>query len=338
MAQNRILLTSSEIACLWTSYMNDSMSKCIMSFFLEHTEDEEIHKLVKHTLGIASAHLDKIEAFFIDEDIPVPIGFPIEKHVNLNAPRLYTDMFKLTYINHMARVGLLGYGGFISMSARKDIRNYYMDGLQETSELYDKASDIALSKGLFVRTPYIAYPSERDYVDSRKYLSGFSLFSKQRPLNVVEISHLAMNIQTNIMGAKLALSFAQTSPRKDVQNWLMRGSEISKKHVKVFSSMLLDNNIHAPAPSDISITDSTVPPFSDQLILFHMSLLSATGTGNYATAAAASQRSDLILNYERLSLEIAQYAKDGAYIMIENKWLEQPPGTIDKEKLSEKKE
>jgi hypothetical protein len=65
--------------------------------------------------------------------------------------------------------------------------------------------------------------------------------------------------------------------------------------------------------------------------------LTAAGTGNYATAAAASQRSDLILNYERFSFEIVQYAKDIAYLMIQNEWLEQPPGTLDKVKLAQQK-
>jgi hypothetical protein len=72
--------------------------------------------------------------------------------------------------------------------------------------------------------------------------------------------------------------------------------------------------------------------------MFHMGMLSATGTGNYATAASASQRTDLVINYERLSLEVAQYAKDGADIMIKNKWMEQPPTTLDKEQLVKKKE
>ena len=69
-----------------------------------------------------------------------------------------------------------------------------------------------------------------------------------------------------------------------------------------------------------------------------MAFMSAAGIGNYATAAAASQRSDLLLNYERLSIEIGQYAKDGADIMISNEWLEQPPGTLDKDRLTKKKE
>jgi hypothetical protein len=47
-----------------------------------------------------------------------------------------------------------------------------------------------------------------------------------------------------------------------------------------------------PISSDLAITDSTTPLFSDKLTLFHIGLLSALGTGNYATAAAVSQQSD----------------------------------------------
>ena len=43
------------------------------------------------------------------------------------------------------------------------------------------------------------------------------------------------------------------------------------------------------------------------------------------------------MNYERLSIEISQYAKDGADIMIQNEWLEQPPGTMAKEQLAKNK-
>ncbi|MCM3239689.1 DUF3231 family protein [Heyndrickxia oleronia] len=337
MANEKIKLTSAEIASIWTGYMNDSLSKCILGYFLQHVEDKDIRSVVQFAYDLSSAHIEKLKEIFQQEQIPLPIGFTSED-VNLNAPRLYTDMFMLTYILNMGKAGLLAYSGFCAMSARKDIRDYFREGLKETSDLFDKSSEISLSKGIFVRAPFIAYPSKTDYVDSHKYLSGFSFFSKQRPLNSVEISHLYTNIQTNLMGAKLATSFAQGSPRKEIQQWMLRGRDISEKHIQVFTKALLSNGIQPPVSSDISITDSITPPFSDKLTMFHMSLLSATGTGNYATAAAASQRSDLIINYERLSLEIAQYAKDGADIMIKNAWLEQPPGTQDKDKLVKKKE
>ncbi|MCT8136722.1 DUF3231 family protein [Anaerobacillus sp. CMMVII] len=333
MPKENISLTSSEIGSLWTSYMNDSMSKCVLSFMIKHVHDEDIYPVIEQALTLTKAHLEKLTLLFQAENYAIPTGFT-ESDLNPNAPSLYTDTFCLTYINHMAKVGMLGNSGFLSMSAREDLIDFYTSALVETTKLYNQGTKIALEKGVYVRSPYIPVPQKIDFIDKKNYFSGFSFLNKQRPLNSIEISHLFMNIQTNLIGMKLALSFAQTSPLKAVQEFMIRGSEISQKHVKVFSGTLLDNHIPSPISSDVCITDSTIPPFSDKLMMFHMSLLSATGTGNYALAASASQRSDIVLNYERLSIEIGQYAKTGANIMIENNWLEQPPGTTDKEKLA----
>ncbi|MFC7686991.1 DUF3231 family protein [Ureibacillus sp. GCM10028918] len=243
----------------------------------------------------------------------------------------------LNYIDHTSSAGLLAYSGFIAMSTRTDIRAYFMEALSETSNLFDSGVEISLSKGIFVRPPFINYPTKTDFVGSKKYLSGLNPFTNKRPLNAIEIAYLFMNLTTNTLGSELALSFAQTTSEEKIQKWMLRGSEISKKHIQIFTQLLIDNDTATPGSSEVSFTNSTTPPFSDKLAMFHMSLLTAIGTGNYATAAAASQRSDLVMNYERLSLEIGQYAKDGADIMIENEWLEQPPGTMDKEQLAKDK-
>ncbi|WP_010283605.1 DUF3231 family protein [Bacillus timonensis] len=331
-----IKLTSSEIASLWTTYMQNSMSIQLMNYFIKTVEDSEVRSIIEKGHGLADEVLSNISEVFKEEDIPIPNGFS-ESDVNLNAPRLYTDSFMLTYLNHMSKAGMIGTSGFLSMVARKDIRKFFKGVLYKTSDLYDESSEVLLDKGLFVRSPYIDYPKQKDFVDSKKYLSGLNPFSNKRPLNSVEISHLNMNIQTNQIGAKLAISFAQCSPNKEVQKLLLRGKDISEKHFKLFTSTLIDNNTQAPSSPDVAITNSTAEVFSDKLIMFHMGMLTAAGTGNYATAAAVSQRSDLILNYERLSVEIAQYAKDIAYLMIQNEWLEQPPGTLDKSKLAQQK-
>lgn len=71
--------------------------------------------------------------------------------------------------------------------------------------------------------------------------------------------------------------------------------------------------------------------------MFLFSQLCALGIGNYATSAGSSLRNDLVMTYERLLAEVAQFAKDGADLMIQNEWLEQPSGTLDKEKLARNK-
>jgi len=336
MSKTNIPLTSSEIASIWTAYLNDSMAIQFLSYFLNIVEDPKVRLIIEMGHSISANHLSFLTDLFKQEEIPVPTGFS-SSDVNLNAPRLYTDSFLLTYLNHMSKAGMLGYSGFLAMSARKDVRQYFKKALQQTSDLFDESSEVLLEKGLFIRSPYIDYPKQKDFVDSKGYLRGLNPFSNKRPLNSVELSHLNFNVQNNLIGAKLCLSFAQTSPRKEVQKLMLQGKDISEKHVKIFSSTLLDNNTQSPVSADVAITNSTAEVFSDKLIIFHMGLLTASGTGNYATAAAASQRSDLILNYERLSFEIAQYAKDIVYFMIKNEWFEQPPGTLDKVKLARQK-
>lgn len=335
MNENKIHLTSAEIGSLWTSYMNDSMSTCILEFMLKHIEDTDIKPAVQFAYDLSSSRLDFLVHLFEQEKYAIPNGFT-EKDVNMDAPWLFSDIFCLTYVNHMSKVGMLAYSGFVGMSAREDICDFYTQGLMDITTLYNQTNKIAISKGVHSRHPYIEVPNESDYVDSKKYLSGLNPFTNKRPLNAVEISHLYMNVLTNSVGVKLCLAFAQTSPSKEIQDYMLHGKKISNKHINAFHSILLENDIATPRLPDISVSHSTTKTFSDKLLMFHMTLLASAGMGNYATAAAASQRSDLVANYERFSLGIAQYAKDGADIMIKNHWLEQPPGTKDREKLARK--
>ncbi|MDY0395572.1 DUF3231 family protein [Virgibacillus halophilus] len=62
--------------------------------------------------------------------------------------------------------------------------------------------------------------------------------------------------------------------------------------------------------------------------------LIASGLGQYGAAMAASPRHDLGVHYTRLMAELANYSNDGAKIMIENGWMEQPPIAADRKKLA----
>lgn len=337
MNDGNIRLTSAEIGSLWTGYMQDSMSQCVLSFMMKHMEDQDIKPAVQYAYDLSANHLEQLRTIFEKDHYAVPNGFT-EQDIHMNAPWLFTDTFCLSYVNHMAKVGMIAYSGFVSMSTREDIRHYFTQALNETASLYNQTSEIALSKGINARHPYIEVPKETDYVDSKKYLSGLNPFNDKRPLNAVEISHLYMNILTNTVGVKLCLAFAQTSPSKDVQDFMLRGKEISQKHIKIFVDTFLKDDIDAPHVPDLAVSDSTTKTFSDKLLMYHISLISSSGIGNYATAAAASQRSDLMINYERLSFEVARLAKSGADIMIKHEWLEQPPGIKNRKKLAKHKQ
>ncbi|TCP26623.1 uncharacterized protein DUF3231 [Scopulibacillus darangshiensis] len=333
MTENHIPLTSSEIASLWTSYLNNTMSHCIMGYFLETVENADIKPIVDYSYQLTKEHTTFLKNTFSKENFAMPVGFT-DSDVNFKAPPLYSDEFILEYINQMAKVGTFVYGGFLAMSTRKDLREHFSACLAGTINLYNLGTDVSLEKGLYTRPPTIPVPCQADYIDNKSYLSGLNPFSEKRPLNAIEISHLFLNIETNLLGSLLCTSFAQTAKDEHVRKFMVRGKDISKKHIKVFGETLLKSEIEPPmASSSTCLTASTIAPFSDKLMMFHIDFLSAGGMGNYSTAGAASQRTDVILNYQRLAIEIGNFAKDGADIMIKNNWMEQPPCAPDRDKL-----
>jgi hypothetical protein len=70
--------------------------------------------------------------------------------------------------------------------------------------------------------------------------------------------------------------------------------------------------------------------------MFHISAMIAAGIGNYGAAMSASPRKDIGIKYASLIPEIALYAEDGANIMINNSWLEEPPMADDRDQLAGK--
>jgi len=336
MNQNNVSLTAAEIGILWTSYIYDTMTLPFLKFMKHKVQDTDIIPVAEEAYRISSPHVEELEQIHQKENLPIPYGFT-DKDVSMEAPDLFTDTFKLTYILHIGRVGMLTHSASLSLAARADIRAYFGDCLSRVQSLYQLASDVALKKGLYLRRPYIPYPKEIDFIHNKSYLSGLNPLTKykQRILNAIEISHLSLNIETNQIGVMLSSAFMQTAQSKEVKDYMKKGKEISKKQIKVLSDTLMNDDIQAPISADHAVTDATTNVFSEKLMMNMMSFLSSAGLGNYATAASASQRSDLMLNYERLSAEIAQFAKDGVDIMIKNKWLEKPPGAPDRTQLGD---
>jgi len=332
---NKPNLTASEIGMLWTQYIQNSMSLQIMNYFYKTVEDSDICIVVKSALDLTNNAKKQIAQLFKQEAVPVPDGFT-ESDVNLHAPKLFTDHFMLSFIETMGKAGTVAYSVSQAVSSRKDVRELFTNYLHNISTLYNLVVDTALEKGMYVRPPIISKPNEVEYIEGKKYLSsGLNPFNK-RTLNSIEISHLFENTKANYIGSSICTGFAQTTDSKEVAAYMKRGKAISDKHVQLFTETLSSSDIDAPVTWDNSVTDSTTRVFSDKLMMFFLSVLSATGQGNYSTASTASMRYDLVTDYQRISLEIALFAKDGVDIMLKHGWLEEPPQAPNRKELMKK--
>ncbi|WP_110114639.1 DUF3231 family protein [Bacillus sp. CGMCC 1.16541] len=330
-AHESIRLTSAEMTALWSNYINDSLGKCVLTYFLQHVEDEDVKPIIEYALELSNEHLHAITTIFKSENFPLPKGFT-DDDINVKAPRLYSDMFYLQYLRGMSTMGLTTYSASLSLMARTDIVSYLNQCVSSSMELMNKTREVLLQKGVYIRPPYMSYPKKVTFVHNKSFYGG--LLKSKRTLTGIEITHLFLNAENNALGRALLTGFAQVAKSKRMREYFYRGTDISRKHIDVFSKLLLDSHLPAPMTWDSDVMNSKVAPFSDKLMLFHTTALNAAGTGNYGLATAASPRADIATTYARLQLEIGSYAKDGADMMIEKGWMEAPPQADDRKKIA----
>jgi hypothetical protein len=326
-----IRLTSGEIGELWTNYVYDSMSKCVISYFLKKCQDTDICSLIEYDLSGITTNLQRTKDILNSVNFPIPIGFT-EEDVHLDAGKLYSDVFMLHYIKIKSKFELINYSASRSLCARADVIEHFNNCISSEMDICNKADDILLSKGLFIRSPYIPVPDQIEFVKKQSFMAGF--IGDKRPLNARAIGYAFINSQTNALGKALLMGFAQVAKDKKVQTYMTRGKEMAEKHVEVFSNLLKQEDLPAPMMWDAEVFTSTESPFSDELMMFHTVALIGYGMGAYGLSLSTAFRRDVALTYTRLMGEVGQYLDDGTKIMIDNNWLEAPPQAPERGELS----
>jgi hypothetical protein len=330
--EHNIKLTSAEISQLWSAYMNDSMSICILHYFLDKVEDVEIRPILEYALELAQAHLQKISFIFNNEEFPIPYGFKEQEDIDVTAPPLFSDTYYLYYLQQWGMLGLDAYSISLSLASRSDVIKYFSECIDESKELMKQTVNVLLSKGLYIRAPYIVTPKKVDFIKKQSFLTGW--FGERRPLTTLEITNLYANLQRNVIAMATFVGFYQVSNSKEVSRFMKRGKEIASKHIKVYSSILNENALPASVSWDTQVTDSTVSPFSDKLMMFHINAIATRAVGYYGTSLSVSTRRDLSAHYIRIMGEVLKFAEDGTNIMIDNGWMEQPPRVVDHDELA----
>ncbi|QDI91786.1 DUF3231 family protein [Salicibibacter halophilus] len=324
-------LTASEINMLWGFSIKNSLSVSMMTYFLAKVEDPDISEVLQLVKKQSETALDMIQDVCQREQMAIPIGFT-DEDVNPSAPRLFSDAFMLEYTRQLEVITMATASAAIPTVTREDTTNICQTVLQLGMKNHDIANRTSGEKGIYKRPPIIPAPKEVDFVENQRFLAGF--LRERRPLSVIEITQLFMNTQTNALGKALMMGFSQTAKDTKIKKFLVRGKEIAHKHMEIFSSHLLEEDLPVQMAWDDSVSDATTEaPFSDKLMTFQTTTLIDAGIGNYGLSLAGSPRRDLGMMYARLVAEIAMMAEDGGELLIEKGWLEQPPLAPDRDTL-----
>ena len=324
---HKIPLTSMEIGMLWNQYMIDTMSVCVEKVALATVQDEQIRQLIQDSLQMLEEKIEQIRVFFQNEGIPIPMGFTDEE-INLDAPSLYTDIYRLKYLKYKYRIRLGQNGLNLARSIHEDVRHFYQDYSRIVIDIDERVTRLLLDRGLLIRTPYISVPDSIEFVHGSTFMGSF-FGSDERKLLAIEIANLCSHIMNNLVGKTLLTGFAQVVESAEIRNYILRGIDIANKQIDIFSTVLREENIPVPMLHDIGVTNSTVAPFSNKLMLYHISVLNAIGIATCGTMMSEFMRKDLITDCVRLAAEVGLYLEDGANILIDNGWMEQPPKAVD---------
>lgn len=327
-------LTSAEQGKLWTTYVGNTMSVCVLSYMINHVEDQEIKHVLQSALHLSEQFLQTIKGIFARENYPIPTGFTKED-VDIAAPRLFEDDFYLHYLKYVAKAGISLYGIAIPLVTRADIRQFFTQCIDQTVNLINQTTTVMLKKGLLIKPPYIPYPETVDFIEKHSYHNGF--FGRVRPLQALEITHLYDNLENNATSKAVLIGFSQVAKSNQAKAYFRRGIEIATSHYDTFRNIMQDEGLTSPAIIDQLVTTSTTSPFSDRLMLFHKLDMYAVRIRAYGNAISMCARHDVVTKYARFLVEVGNYVEDGSNILIDNGWLEQPPQAIDRKALASNK-
>jgi len=322
-------LTAAEMGKLWATYVGNTMGRCVLSYFLQHVDDKEIKNVLQYALKLCEDYTQDIEDIFKQADFPIPIGFTNDD-VNLEAPRLYEDDFYLHYLQYLGKAGMSIYSVAVPLVTRKDIRDFFVKCLHDTSKLMGYVSDSLLPQNTLVNPPVIPPPQGVDFITKQSFLNSF--FGNVRPLQGLEIAHLYGNLNNDITSKAIIIGFSQVARSEKVRQYLERGKKLNQKHIDLMSDKLSKDGLPSPTMIDHLVRPSTEPPFSDKLMIYHKIDMFSMKIREYANGASLNGRKDIGALYAKCQLDVSLYVEDGANIMIDHGWLEQPPEAVDRDK------
>ncbi|MCC5802286.1 DUF3231 family protein [Rossellomorea vietnamensis] len=332
MEQQDIRLTTSEISALWTTYIKSSALNCFYTHFLTYLRDESIISLIEDSLKTNVETMREIEKLCVSEGFPIPSGFT-EKDVDTSAPPLYTDIFVLSFVYRGGQVTSSHFTTIVSSVARSDVYDFFERCLTKALSLYKRSLQLMLEKGIYDRPPKINYPKSIEYIDHQPSLLETWL-GETRPLNALELSELFFVIERNCIGIILLKGFIQTSRDKEVKEYLKKGKKLSEKQITAFNNVLVKDDAFPTYPVSMEVTDSTIAPFSEKLMLFFISSSNSVGLSTLCHAITMSTRKDLAVHYMLFVTEIMKYGAAGLKLLVERGWMEQPPQQEDRKDLS----
>ncbi|WP_462410302.1 DUF3231 family protein [Neobacillus sp. Marseille-QA0830] len=325
-------ISSSEVGTLWLTYIEKTMIMRILEYFIEKSDDPQARNILGGLWQELNFYINQMEQIFKEQKMAKPIGLT-QQDVNLTAPKLYDNGFDIMFLRVLKEVSMGLYTINMNMAYNDKVMQIYEGLTTVTQKIYKLATLYLLEKGILTLPPKVTMPITTEYIKSKKYMGKFNPFAEKRALNDIELGILHHGIETNNVGLQLITGFAQGAQHKEVKRYFVKGMELCKKQIKTFQQILLDNDVQFSATSGSTVTTSTVPPFSDKLMLLCILFLDGFSIVGNSFGTFFSLRNDIIMKTTLLAKDIFFYGQEGIELTIKHGWFEEPPQMEDRAQI-----
>jgi hypothetical protein len=328
----KIQLTSSEVGTLWKTYIAMSEELLVYNFFKDKTIDNEAKAIITSYITEGENIKNDIVNIFNNEGSAIPTGFN-SQDIFRDAPTLFDDLFHIMYLRQMMKLNMAFDAVYTAVSYKKEAQNVLKLHYDVSYKYYTLTTEYLLKKGVFAKPPVVTMQKQAEFIEDKSYMSGLNLFSKKRNLNTIEVGYIYESLEFNVFFMKLLTGFAQVAKDTAVKKYFSKGMELGKKNFDKLNDVLLASDIPPSCTWAGIITESTETPFSDKLMMYIVSILSTTPLSYSALGTSFSFRNDLPLLLAGIAKDLFSYAKEAGKLMIEHKWMEEPPQMEDRSQL-----
>jgi len=325
-------LSVSEIGTLWQTYQEKTLIMRFLDYFIEKADDSQARNLLGGLWQELDFYVKEMEEIFTEQGMVIPIGFTKED-VFLDAPKLYDNGFDIMFLRVLKEVSMGLYTLNMNMTYDKKVMTIYEGLTSVTQKIYKLATQYLLNKGILSLPPKVTLPKTNEFIKSKKFMKGFMLTGDKRALTNLEVGILHHNLEANNIGLQLITGFAQCAQSKEVKQYFLKGKELAKKQIKIMEDFLLNADVQLSATSGATVTKSTVPPFSDKLMMHCIYILNGFSLVGSGTGTFFSLRNDISMKSMMIAKDIYLYAQEGIEIKIKNGWFEEPPQMEDRAQI-----
>lgn len=148
------------------------------------------------------------------------------------------------------------------------MRNYSINCLNSSIQLYDRTVAILLNKGIYWRPPTLPSSEVAESIQKPSYLNGW--FGDTRPFNSIELANMYEIIDFLIVMEALCIGFAQTSDMDEAVELFQEGTTIIRKQYSRLFDILKENELPVPSTNSTEVLDSKERVFSDRIMVCHL--------------------------------------------------------------------